>query len=174
MSKSKWAAFILFVIAFLLLCSALLSGCKVVRDIAKKSSDSTSVSKTNTNLTDTSTGGNVKKSNTKEENEWWKRTETYPAPAPGVTNVYPSTVVYEGGKGSKETNVIDSGWFKNALSLIQQQLDSTNAKNEEYRKQSETKSKGLGLFFIVLIALGCCLVVFVGGKYLSRFKISKK
>jgi len=174
MKRRNWYAIIIFCLLFFALCIFLLSGCKVMRDIEKKSGDTTSVSKISTALVDTGNGGNVKKSNTKEEYDWWKKTETYQPPAPGVTNVYPSTVVYEGGKGIKETNTFDSGWFKNALSLMQNKYDSLNAKTEEYRKQSETKSKGLGTFFIVLICVGCFILYLIISGYLKKFSIVKK
>lgn len=157
MSKVKnskfWAAVITFLIVFFALCMLMLTpGCKVLRNIEKKSSDSTSVSKTTTVAVDTTKGGAVKKTNIKEENEWWKKTEIFGQRDTNTTvnNIYPSTIIYEGGKGSKEVNTFDSNWFKNALSLMQASIDSTNKKNEEYLKNSKTESKGLGVWLIVI------------------------
>ena len=172
MTKSNWKLVITFIILFSLLAWAMLS-CKLIKDVQRSSVDTTSVKKINTAAVDTGTGGATKRSMTKEEFDWWKKTETYQPAAPGVTNVYPSTVVYEGGKGTKETNTFDSAWFKNALSLMQSQYDSLNTKTEEYRKQSETKTKGLGTFFIVLICIGCFILYLILSKYLKRFKIVK-
>lgn len=147
----------------------LFSSCKVLRNINRVSTDSASVSKVNVLNTDTSKSGNTTKQTTKEELEWWKKTESYQPPAPGVTNVYPSTIIYEGGKGVRQTDYFDSAWVRAALSSMQLKYDSINAKNQSFQKQSESKTKGLGLFFVVLICIGCVVAYAVLSRYI-KFK----
>lgn len=151
MNKSKWILFLAFVLAFLSLCFLLLS-CEVIKGKKTIASDSTTVKKETVAVVDTSKGGSVKTNTTKEAFDWYKMTQLFDQnkqPA-GDTKVYPSTVIYEGGKGTKESTTIDSTWFKNALSLLQAKIDSANAKYESSEKNKQVESKGLGVWLLVI------------------------
>lgn len=130
----------------------LMISCQVLKSKKSISSDSTSVKKEVLAITDTSKGGSVKTNTTKEEFDWYKMTQLFDQnkAKPGDTKVYPSTVIYEGGKGSKESTTIDSSWFKNALAIMQAKVDSTNKKYEEDQKNKSSESKGLGLWLIAI------------------------
>lgn len=150
-----WIKVILFITAFFTACYFLL-GCSVIKGKRSTSSDSTGVKKEILAVSDTSKGGSIKTNTTKEEFDWYKMTQLFDAKqkTPGDTKVYPTAVIYEGGKGSKESTTVDSTWFKNAMSLMQAKLDSTNAKFQETEKNKESESKGLGVWLILICLAG--------------------
>lgn len=143
---------LLFMLACLLV---ILASCELFKKTTKKETDSmTSSVKTSAGL-DTSKSGSVTKTNTntKEQDEWWRKIIQYPVDTShDVTNVYPSTIIYEGGKGTKETNTqqIDSNWLKAYIAFAMSQKDTTHASasSKEVEKQSETKGLGVWLFVI--------------------------
>ncbi len=176
-NKLNWKAIVIFVIAFLLLCFLLLS-CEIIKGKKSSKSDVSSLRKESVHLIDSSEGGSSRKTDTKvkEEFDWYKMTQLFNnAQKPGDTKVYPSTVIYEGGKGTKETQVnsIDSNWFKNAMSLLQAKLDSANAKIEQSEKNKHSESKGVGLIMVIIIVIIGLIVYKVAGYYFGKFKILK-
>jgi len=175
-TTNNWLSFICFVIIFIIICVVALSGCEVIKGKRSISSDSTAVKKEILQITDTSKGGSVKTNTTKEEFDWYKMTQLFDQKkqTPGDTKVYPTTVIYEGGKGTKESSTVDSSWFLNALNLMQANLDSTNKKLQESEKNKKSETKGVGLIFIILICVGCIVLYAILSGYLKRFKIVKK
>jgi hypothetical protein len=149
----------LILIGILIMC---FSHCRVVRKVNRNSSDSTSLRKVSALAVDSGTGGSIKKSttDTKETFDWSKLTIQYPRDT-NVTNIYnypqkPATVIYETGKGTKETQsqTIDSIWFKNAISSLTVTIDSLNARVSEYHKEAKTESRGLGVWLILICLAG--------------------
>jgi len=170
-------------LSFIVFC---LSSCEVLKKSSSSSAENTSLQKQTTATTDSSTGGALKKQNsiTKEDYDWFKTTLQFAAPAKdtNITNIYnytqpgqPATIIYEGGKGSRQTEqtTIDSTWFKNALSQMQQQLDSTNTKLSAAQSQKHTETKGVGLITVLLIVGGGLLAYRLLG-FASNFTIVKK
>jgi len=148
---------ILALLLILLLAVVLLS-CEFTKKLIRSKSDSASVHKNEVNLIDTSKSGQVSKSssNMQENWDWWKQTII-----PGTrrdTNIYnfynqpagqaqQPVIIYEGGKGSRETNTqqTDSFWRNMALQLLAKQSDSTHVKEDtkQLEKETETGSKRL-------------------------------
>lgn len=167
-NRPPWAKILLaiaaiFALTFVLL---ILPGCEIVRHARKSKSDSAAVKKSELQLQDTSKSGHISRqqSNTQEQWDWWKQTII-----PGSrrdTNVYnfynqpagtaaQPVIIYEGGKGSRETNTqqTDSFWRSMALQLLSRQTDSTHNKTEAKAVDKEAETKGLGLWLIALIGL---------------------
>lgn len=157
----------------------LLSGCEILKHRSSIATDSGTVSKAGSLLKDTSSGGRVSiNTNTnKEAFDWFKTTLQYPRDTTAnITNVYPSTIVYEGGKGTKEQTSIttDSTWFKNAIEQMQAKYDSGFAKMQASQMDSKSQTKGVGLMTVVLILLGY-FVLTNGIKFISsKYSIVKK
>lgn len=155
----------------------LFQSCEITKKLKRNSSDSTAVSKLTTSLIDTSGGGSVSKTTmvSKEDFDWWRTTMQYKGDT-SVTNVYPSTIIYEGGKGSKqsETNEVDSSWFKNALAIIQAQSDSISVIKESFEKNKQSETKGVGLVMVILICAGFWVVSKLFGLITSKYSIVKK
>lgn len=184
----KWLLALLAILALAVIIIGL-PGCESSKKLFKRNSDSTSVSRKESGLIDTSSAGSVKKnSSSSQENwDWWKTTVIPALQQAGTkrdTNIYnisnqPPMIIYEGGKGSKETqsNTIDSNWFKAALQQFKSEYDSSHkAENvKDLDKHSETK--GLGLWSIILIAMlsGTIGQLIAGGIKLlkSKYKIVK-
>lgn len=178
MKKIQWIAIIIIFASFLILCAALLSGCRILKTRKEKTSDSTNVSKTSSNLLDTSKAGGIKKNDnsTKENSEWWRTTVKYQDTGHNVTNVYPSTIVYEGGKGQKESksSSIDSGWINQFKSENKAQFDSMQRKLSDLETEKKSSPGGMPLWFWLLIA-GVGFVLYEIAKvYFGKFKIVKK
>jgi hypothetical protein len=172
-----WSNIIFWIAVFIVLCFLLLS-CSVLKKSSSKKDDFTNLSKSNLSTQDSGRGGKLStgKILTKEDFDWFKTTvinspQRKDTLSP-VTNVYPSTVIYEGGKGSKQTDAtsFDSSWFKNALALRDERIDSlSKVKHEDTSsKKSETDWKLYGL-----IALATIFFVDKAKNYLP-FKIVRK
>lgn len=158
-----------------------LSGCELTKQIKHSTSDSTSLNKSTVNAVDTSKGGSVKTTNTttKEDFDWYKITQLFSQnkdTSINNTNVYPSTVIYEGGKGTKEqvSNTIDSSWFKNQLSFMTLTIDSLNKKIETYSKDKHSETKGVGLIMVIIIVVCGMIAYFLLSKILGGYTIVKK
>lgn len=162
----KWLLALLAILALAAIVIGL-PGCESSKKLFKRNADSTGVSRKESGLIDTSSAGSVKKnSSSSQENwDWWKTTVI-----PGArrdTNIYnfynqpagqaqAPVIIYEGGKGSKETqsNTIDSNWFKAALQQFKSEYDSTHKAENVKDLDKHTETKGLGLWAIAAIALG--------------------
>ncbi len=135
----------LWAILILLLCAiaAILSSCAVIKHKSSKSSSIDSVSRKSSSLIDSSAGGLLSKTNSTEQSDWWRTTVQFPRDT-NITNIYnypqkPATIIYEGGKETKQTQTLDSGWFKNALSNMTLQVDSLSKRLEESNKDKKSK-----------------------------------
>ena len=177
----RW--FVVLAILMAIVIAVFTGGCEVFKFRKENHSDTTS--KKLTTLTDTSsqTGGSVKKEETKskEENEWFKMTLQYlkdSKPGDPVNNIYPApaTIIYEGGKGSKEETKtsIDSSFYLNTQKLVAMALDSMSRKMDSIEKTKHVETKGLGLLAIVLIGVGL-IALNKGFTVLgNRYTITKK
>jgi hypothetical protein len=158
---NKWLLWLAVVLLLWLL--FVLPGCEIIKHTKKSNTDSVSVSRKNTSTIDTTQSGGVSKSSTlsKEDFDWWKTTLHFGEHKD--TNIYnfhnypqqPATIIYEGGKGTKETqtNTLDSNWIKNALTQYKNEYDSSHLKSELKEKDKESETKGLGLWAIILIVV---------------------
>lgn len=176
MPRKYWILFTLFFIAVVCFCFTCLSSCEVIKGKKSVKSDSTAVSKNTVNALDTSKSGSVTKSEvkSKEENEWWRIIQSFQKDTVNnVTNVYPSTVVYEGGKGTREQteNKVDSTWFKNYISFMQSKYDSLSSKLEQVEKNKQSETKGVGLIMVIIIVIAAIILYAILSGYLKRFKI---
>lgn len=155
---------------FMLVCLVIiLLSCNVLKGKRSMTASVDSVSRHSTAVIDTGTGGQVSKNTTKSTDEWWRTTVQYPPrdTIHNVTNVYPSTVVYEGGKGTKEVQQVDSSWFHNAMSLLQASQDSVSRLMREQTKDKETRPS-VWLFVGILVAvLVCWKLLGTGWKWLT-------
>jgi len=156
---------LLALLAILLLAAVIIfiPGCEIIKHTKRSNTDSVSVSKKSSGTIDSTQQGSVSKSSTltKEDFDWWKTTLHFGERKD--TNVYnfhnypqqPATIIYEGGKGSKETatNTFDSNWIKNALMQFKNEYDSSHKKSEVKEKDKEVETKGLGLGAVILIVL---------------------
>lgn len=167
--------FFLWIALFILICFVFTS-CSVLQKSGKKYEAEGNVKKEQVSLQDSSKSGGIKKSNiiTKEDADWWKTTLQFPKDTSKATvnNIYPSTIIYEGGKSAKETNQnnFDSNWIKNAISSLNEKIDSTyKSKGQETSsKKTETKLGWLeiGLAFLIYTVLTKGI-----GYFTSNFKI---
>lgn len=179
-SAKFWCLVILFFGFFLWLCTCLL-GCEIMRHSKTDKQRLDQVNKSSSVLTDSGTGGNVKRQNnsSKEDYDWYKITQQF-KPDTNITKIYnypqPATIIYEGGKGTKEqtSTSIDSSWFKNQLSLLQSRYDSLTAISEAKLKDSKTETKGVGLITALLIGAGFLIVGKSLGFITSKYSIVKK
>jgi hypothetical protein len=157
-----------------------LQGCEILKNKKSLQLDDTAVSKKETAATDSSQGGSINKTETKtkEEFDWWRMTQLFDQnkAVPGETKVYPSTIVYEGGKGSKEQtqNSTDSTWFKNAISLLTNQVDSLNRKLEMKEKDIKSETKGVGLVMVIIIVAAAFVLYLIGKGLFKKFSIVKR
>lgn len=176
----NWISFIVFFLSFLLACMLLLSGCEVLKGKKSFTQDSVSVKKQQSAVIDTGNGGSVIKqqNSTKEAFDWYRMTQLFDSnkQLPGETKVYPSTVIYEGGKGTKEQNssTIDSSWFKNALQMYASSVDSLNNKIATMEKNKQSETKGVGLIMVIIIAFGAVFVYGLLRYFLKGYSITKK
>lgn len=168
-------AYILLFALFIAICIAI-SSCKILKKSSYKSSDSTSVSKDLSKGKLDSAGGSISKNNSisKELTDWWKTTVQFPVDTSSrTTNVYPSTIIYEGGKGQKEvqSDNTDSSWYSKKMETMQAKIDSlsTHKSEGESYKKSDISTKTL-IFGVAALYLFVEVLKFIS----SRYKISKK
>lgn len=162
------------------------SGCEITKGKKSASFDQTGVSKKTASSTDSSAGGGIKKteSNSKEQYDWYRTIMQY---LPGqyrdtnITNVYnypqqPATIIYEGGKGTKEqnTNTFDSTWFKNALASAMASMDSLKSIVQTSEKNKQSETKGVGLVLVIIVAVAAVVLYALLTGYLKRFRIVKR
>lgn len=143
---------LLLILAFIMV--VLFNSCAVVKHKSSKASQTDSVSRKSSSLTDSGTGGLLSKTNSTEQSDWWRTTVQYPRDT-NITNIYnypqkPATIIYEGGKETKQTQTLDSGWFKNALSNMTLQVDSLSKRLEESNK--DKKSKPTIWLYVAIVA----------------------
>lgn len=162
----------LILIGLLIMC---FSRCNVIK--AKRSTKATvdSVSRKSASVVDTGSGGSRSASTSKETFDWSKLTIQYP---PGDTNVTiinnypqkPATVIYETGHGAKEETRTDSTWFRNALSAMQNSVDSLHMEISQRDKDKQTTPSiwfYVAVFAAVLVCwkgIGLCWT-WLTGKY---------
>lgn len=181
-SKSYWVCLWLALLGLIIVVTMLFSSCKILHTKKVKSNDTTSVKKTELNSKDSATKGAVKtdSSKTKEEFEWWR---VILSQQRGDTNVYnfnsypqPATVIYEGGKGSREEqkHVYDSAWDNKITVLVAQSIDSMNRKISNLEKSSLSETKGVGLITVILIGAGFFIANLLLGYVGSNYTIKKK
>lgn len=166
-------------IAVIFLIGCGITGCEILKNKKSLNQETTGVSKKETFAIDTSNGGSVKKNETKtkEEFDWYRLTQMFDnnKQQPGDTKVYPTAVIYEGGKGSKEqtSNTSDSNWFKNAIGLLTKQVDSLNSKLSSKEKDIQSETKGVGLVMVIFIVAGFFVLYMLGKYFFGKFKIIK-
>lgn len=181
-TKSYWVCLWLALLSLIIVVSMLFASCKILHTKKTNSNDTTSVKKTDLSTKDSSTKGGVKtdSSKTKEEFEWWRLILSQHR---GDTNVYnfnsypqPATVIYEGGKGSREEqkHMYDSAWDNKVTVLVAQSIDSMNRKISNLEKNSRTETKGVGLITVILIGAGFLLANRLLGFVGSNYTITKK
>lgn len=107
-----------------------------------------------------------KEATKKDEGTYTKETYVYPPQQPGVTNVYPTTVIKETGTNKSESvqSNYDSGWKNKFTELEQKIVEQSKIKVE----------KPFGLFEIIGIAAVVGLSLFLIIKLFSKFTIIKK
>lgn len=167
---------VILLFALLMVFTVLMSSCSIDMFKKKTSSDSTSLKKEVAIDTSKKENGSVNKNNSisREEFDWFRTTMQYAPKGDTVTNnIYPQTVIYEGGRGKKEqeTNTIDSNWLKEQIARSMQKTDSTSASTTSKEKSSETQV--LGLWHIIGACIGTALLILIL-QYASKFKITKK
>lgn len=170
--RTQKKLFLVLALVMLLVILFFSSGCEVLKNKSSRSSDSTSVKKLTVNDSNVNAGGNVSKNETKakEANEWERTIYQYGRDT-NVTNVYPSTIIYERGSGTKEqqNNSTDSSFYFNLEKRLMNAIDSTNSNKQETEKDKSSNTKGVGLITIILIGLGLIVlnkgVGFIGSKY---------
>lgn len=153
-----------------------LNSCELTKKLRGQKSEEDKEAKVSKASVDSSKGGYISKetNKTKEEFDWYKMTQLFDQnkQKPGETKVYPTAVIYEGGKGTKEseTTKFDSTFFQNLLKNIYDSLGKVNSKAESNSKDVHRESKGLGWWLFVIIAVGAIIVY----EWLTgKFKIVK-
>jgi hypothetical protein len=145
------------------LIAVLLLSCGVIK--GKSTSNATNSQKTSTTASDNSSKNAGSVSNTSnqaaKEYDWYKTTLHYLSNKrdTAITNVYPATIIYEGGKGKEtsNTNTTDSSWQKEWQNTFFQKFDSLAAKLTQSTKTKETKELPVLIMAfsgVLLIALG--------------------
>lgn len=163
----------------LLLLLVALCGCEVLKHKSTNRVDSTSVKKSIAVDSSSLNAGSVKKEDKKsiEENEWWRIIQQFPRDTNVTnTNVYPSTVIYEGGKGKKEEtqHTYDSAFLTQFATSVKTMFEQTLLRIEQLEKNKSSEFKGLGLLTMIAIALGV-VVFFKGIGWLrNKYSIIKK
>ncbi len=181
-TKSYWVCLWLSPLALIIVVSMSFASCKILHTKKANSNDTTSLKKTELTSKDSSAKGGVKtdSSKTKEDYEWWR---VILSQQKGDTNIYninsypqPATVIYEGGKGSREEqkHVYDSAWDNRMTVLVAQTIDSMNRKISNLEKNSRSETKGVGLITIILIGAGFLIANRLLGFVGSNYTITKK
>ena len=176
MSKKFWLSVLLFVISFLSICFILLS-CNILKKSSSEKTSEGNLKKENLEKSDTSNGGSNygKSKSSTEQFDWTKTTFHFPKDtSKNITNVYPSTIIYENGNGTKETQEkeFDSSWFKNAIKQIESKYDSTN---KESIKESESKKSTTDWKLYAIIGLAALFFADKLTKFIPyKLKLEKK
>jgi hypothetical protein len=162
-------------VVFLLAVVGLTSSCRILKGKESITQDSTQVKTKLEEVKDTTSAGNVKKSESTsiEEQDWFRILQL--ARDTVTNNIYPTTII-EGGKNRKEetTKSTDSTWLVNLFVGMKKELDSTRVELSMLKKDKSSQTKGLGLFAIILIALGGAVAIQLLTKGLGRISISLK
>lgn len=171
---------IILVSITVLLLAILLGSCEILKFKKKTATDSTKVTTQQVAVKDSSTGGTVHKEekNSKDDYEWWKVT-LQNLQRPGdttITNIYPQTVIYEGGKGVKEesSNTYDTSWQHRFFEYMNARYDSLGVKIEAVQKDKHAETKGVGLITMILIIAGVYLLLNGLGFVVKNYSITKK
>lgn len=174
---------VLFVALILLLVLLIwfMQGCQFMKLKHERESRTTSVSKKDSVVSSVGTGGAVAKTDdvTRSEWDWWKTTLINSLASKDTTVVAPAKpqiIIMEGGRGNMErqVNTFDSSWFKDELGIIYRTIDTLALLAKENSKQKEGETKGLGLFAVLLIALGVPVVFKIIEKVFGGYKVIKK
>lgn len=151
-------------------------GCQVLKKSSSKNESLSNVSKENSIDKKDSSGFNVSsnKVSAKETADWWRTTVQFPRDTT-VNNFYsyPSTVVYEGGKTNKESDVssFDSSGYKNEMIGLKNIIDSLSSMKIEEAKEKKTDVSNKTM----LIIIGIIYLLVEAIKLLSnKVKISLK
>lgn len=176
-SKATLIRIIVFhiVIIYLAIVALMHTGCQVLKSKRSTRIDSTVTAQVSKAESDSSAGGSVNKTNSssKEENEWWRKTFTFPAGRDTtINNFYPQTVVLEGGKGSKEatTSNYDSTFFTRFEKIFSDSLSEIKRSMQESNKDKESKPKGLSLINAILLMVLYFLLTQAVGWVLGKYK----
>lgn len=181
----KWVFWLLAIVIIALAVSMAL-GCDSFKHFTGSKSDTTHVDKKNLAVVDTSAGGSVKKEDTKthEENEWFKLTLQYLQSHPNgdttITNnnyyPQPATVIYEGGKGSKDEHksTIDSTFYFNIMRMIAASTDSMSRKIDNYEKTKKVEAVGFKWIPMILVLVGLFVLYEVYKGFKSKYQLVKK
>ncbi len=177
-------------IIFLLLCVLMgllvctFSSCEILKHKKSETLDSTRIIKTVVAIKDTTSAGVVSKEKTteKEANEWWRVIQQFQPHGGDTTIVYnnhypqPATVIYEGGKGSREATAerTDSAWINSVMTMVATSLDSMNKKLTTIEKDKKSETKGVGLLTVLLLGVGFVLLNYLLGFVGSNYSIVKK
>jgi hypothetical protein len=152
------------------------SGCEILKNKKTLASDSASFNRKIAAKSDSVHSGQVStsESTSKAAFEWWKTTIQYPRDTT-INNFYnpPATVIYEGGKGTKEESSFskDSIFYNQLIKQFQDSLSAMSKKIETTEKSKQSETKGVGLLMFILIALGVCVVTNGAGRLFKSFKI---
>jgi hypothetical protein len=167
---------LIFILLLLFLTAMIIVGvssCKILKTKSELKADSTALhQKTKTDSAAINTGA-VKKEETKskEENEWWRIIQQFANKKDTNitnTNLYPSTIIYEGGKGKKEESrsSYDSSFYNFVLKMISDSLSSISTRVEQSSKSKETQA--ITIWHIIGACIGTALLMII----LSKLKIS--
>jgi hypothetical protein len=148
---------------------------------AERRSDSTAVSVQRHGSSDSTAAVTTSREDTrkKEDVEWWRIIQQFqPGRDTTINNFYtqPATIIYEGGKGSKEetTSRFDSSAFVQLNLFWKDRFDSLQVRIEDIQKRKES-SGGIGLTTLLLVALAVILLPqllkWVGSNYSFTKKI---
>jgi hypothetical protein len=138
----------------------LLSGCEVLKGKREVRTDSTSVVKKDSGSV------SVKTTNIMDSLAWWREQWNFDRDTTivtGVTNVYPTSYIREGGVRTVEVQQV------NYDSIYKSIADSTRLLKEEIEKSKQTS---VGVQWYIWVMLG--LVALIAMKILLPFKISMK
>jgi hypothetical protein len=137
-----------------------LGGCEVLKGKREVRTDSTVVSKKDSGSV------SVKTTNIMDSLAWWREQWNFDKDTtiltPGVTNVYPTSYIREGGVRTVEVQTI------NYDSIYKSIADSTRLLKEEIEKSKHTK---VATQWYIWVILG--LVGLIAMKILLPFKISR-
>jgi len=174
-NKPFIALFILLAVLMALIVISF-AGCKSLKILSKHDRDSASVKTSVIDSKDSSGGGGVKKTGerTKEDFEWWK--VIIPGRDTTVNNFYPQPIIYEGGKGTRDTEKqsVDSTFYYNILKLLSQQKDSTRESSSDLDSSKSVKTSGLGLTMVVSLIIGSILLFELIKHFSKNYTIIKK
>lgn len=175
MTPRQWRHFIIFVISFLLIAWALLS-CETLKKFSSKRDDTTTVHST-ASVDSSRLSGTAIRTMDIQSKEWYdnfKTTVNFKKDTiNNITNVYPSSIVYESAKGNKETEAksFDSSWFLNKIQQLRNERDSASHINESVNSSKKIESKGWPAW--VFIVGGLIVYVVVREVLPKYFKITK-